>query len=214
MGGSFSSGSPTSRWWPLVSTLSASRRGTSAYYMLTTICRTLRVDFASYSLKILIGRLRGSPGIVNESWGRRCWGKMVCLWKGTEKEKATAHKPAPPYGARRWSLHAPYASQLHAFLHAGRTRRLSAPGAVSAHLFNSRRPYIYLCAALCLGRRRTGVSPACSRTPIRRPTSTMLCSQTGDRVPLCGAFSNVTARAPPYLDLNFSFYKKHALGRL
>ena len=105
--------------------------------MLTTICGTLRADFGSYSLKILISRLRGSPGIVNKSWGRRCWGKMVCLWKGTDKEKATAHKPAPPYGARRWSLHAPYASQLHAFLHAGRTRRLSAPGAVSAHLFNS-----------------------------------------------------------------------------
>ena len=70
------------------------RVGSSAHYRLTTICGTLRVDFGSYSLKILIRRLRGSPGIVTESWGRRCWGKMVCLWKGTEKEKATAHKPA------------------------------------------------------------------------------------------------------------------------
>ena len=86
-------------------------------------------------------------------------------------EKSTAKKPAPTYGARRWCLHAPYASQLNASLHAGRARRLSAPGAVSAHRFTSLRPHILRCAALCLGRRRTGVSPACSLPP------TMLCSQ-------------------------------------
>ena len=60
-----------------------------------------------------MGRLRGAPGIVNVLLGAQVLGALRCAFgRALKRDEATAKSPAPAYGACRWCLHAPYASNL------------------------------------------------------------------------------------------------------